>query len=733
MTTLVCTRLGAALAAVFISTITACAEPAQEGKAPPPVPFVDRVIESIARCLGEGREAVLLGESMRCEEYRKGVSYLRDNNIQAPFDINVEDVCKNEGQEDWRRLPANVVKRLVAPKAAPLDPSGIRIIGGIFCQKLDLVGLDLPYSLVLDRSLFKLGIDARNFRTRGDLAVDQSFVLNEFRLTRGRVEGTVFGNGSFIERLAVLDSKIDGSLIFRESVLHRFATFDGVVLAGELSVRQSALSYFLLQFSRVGGVLDLSGSQARCAYNIKKSEIGDMVAVRSGFGSRRTINGSSRYGWGQEVLPAQDVRSRLEVAKIVGDAEECAYPKIASPVSFHLSDSHVRSSLCLRDFHWLSSVGGISPESFITLNDTKVGAAIFIDLASARTPSQPATDSSGKIPVSRRFEALGIETDALIFNFKLAAQGYQMVVNGLRFKRIYAATADLDCNYEPHYSSPLTTSGDSRASGNRDEIKPESRSGLRLPEVDEVMAWLEMNAVATTQPFAAFVDAFQKAGEDSDAKKLRIARATKELWLRFAKTFWSAKVSYNVGPTAAVAGAPAAVPTSPAPSLASDAMSFVSDLIAIVFGTLLWLVADHGYRPEKVGWFVLGTLGSAAIYFWFVLRIVGYVPAKKNVVHPIGFIFLFDRLLPAYRIREDHYNIAAFYKLAGPKIRRQRGRPRAGAPGVATLRYWRMNLPVVRANGKDVRRAEMCLDVVKIVGLVLAIFLVAAINAIFTR
>ena len=93
--------------------------------------------------------------------------------------------------------------------------------------------------------------------------------------------------------------------------------------------------------------------------------------------------------------------------------------------------------------------------------------------------------------------------------------------------------------------------------------------------------------------------------------------------------------------------------------------------------------------------------------------------------------FLFDRLLPAYHIREDHYDIEAYYKWT---LRIGRNSRYAFAPkDMEQLKYLVWTLRVIRADEKDVRHVETCLDVIKAIGIVLAIFLVAAINALVSH
>jgi hypothetical protein len=110
------------------------------------------------------------------------------------------------------------------------------------------------------------------------------------------------------------------------------------------------------------------------------------------------------------------------------------------------------------------------------------------------------------------------------------------------------------------------------------------------------------------------------------------------------------------------------------------------------------------------------------LYFWFWIRIIAIKPEKKPTPLPIGLTFLFDRLLPAYQIRADHYNIESYLK-----------RVKKSYPHGEDFRYMKMTFRVTKADPKTVQRAERALDVIKFVGLVLAVFLVAALNSLVNR
>ena len=187
------------------------------------------VFKRLQGCLAKGEEAVLKRLGPQCAEYMKGSELLEKD---TPVHLeNIARLC-HDGN-DLRLLSADSIKRLASPdktlvladsnetpvtadgnktsepssdaKPQPIERRGIRILGAIFCNKLDLVGLNLEYSLVLDHSIFREGIDARNFQTRADFSVDDSLIFGELGMLRSRIGGGFFATQTFMTGLRILD------------------------------------------------------------------------------------------------------------------------------------------------------------------------------------------------------------------------------------------------------------------------------------------------------------------------------------------------------------------------------------------------------------------------------------------------------------------------------------------------------------------------------------------------
>src|SRR6185369_2938154 len=102
-------------------------------------------------------------------------------------------------------------------------------------------------------------------------------------------------------------------------------------------------------------------------------------------------------------------------------------------------------------------------------------------------------------------------------------------------------------------------------------------------------SFLNNNCLATTQPFSAFVSVTRNAGNDADTKELRIARATRELRGRIEQVFGRADTS-----TCGTVTKPnSATAIGPQTDGGWSFFNVASESVAVLFGCLLWLVADH--------------------------------------------------------------------------------------------------------------------------------------------
>jgi hypothetical protein len=879
-----------------------------------PVRRKEELVPAILACLAINTEALLFDDHIDCMHYRKAHHRIEKNKAPVPQLLKFNRFCARDITDSQDPRDADKTKNKIAFSArvltsemiatlihANVSTQGVRILGAVFCDSLDIVGLDLTSSLVIDHSLFKNGIEIRNIQIRGDLSFDNSFVFNKLKILRSKINGSIYGDAAFIDRLEITNSTIDGSVSLGESVLFHSTEFDNVIITRELNIRGSALSYLIVQFSKISGLLDLSHSEARCAYHINKSEIGFLVAKRAGFGTVELSLKSApeafyAYKWTNRFTPT--VRSTVEsseVNKLINlksEREQCKNEFHRNYISeFFIFDSKIASSLCISEFTWFSppdndfSAAKIffknnihDPHyttvdylrTVIAINGNNIGNNFIIDLwPSDQTRITNMTDDETSKRL-RMFEAIGVKTGALIIDFKDSSRQYFTLLDGLKFNRIHNAHAV--CEYGGSTEKTFPT-------GNRKlSIISDFTEQLKLPTIRDVLDWLDLNESGSTQPYTAFAEAFEAAGMDST--RIKVARANRELCERASN--WFLSLIEDTCPNFASPGmknadkrqALASVENNSSTKiceLASDwflsqmarvcpdvarrrkkgagkdtgdaqtllpvafasmdnisgvgnnsprnsetpkgwnnpSAPFVtlSDFAQLLFRSGLWALADHGYRPGKVLWWVTGTLIIYWLYFLFRLKVVLFLPktshplskeasttsdkeaftnkkrgepaglkndssnsqndgesggptnessnnqegaessgstneaddqmiGKSNENERVGtaeglkkinLTFLFDRLIPRYRISEENYDIRKYFKWVSDS--------EADKIRTSVLKhpvyFWHYIEEVTDKSEHD--RIEHSLLVLRLLGLVYTIFLAAAVSALIAH
>ena len=243
----------------------------------------DSVVKEIAECLHRRGEFIV--DPQDSPDQCVAPQWHAKTRTELPFNVSRDEIDKICRDGDRRALSGDTIKRIVAQANGSIGPMGIRLIGGVYCDQVDLAGLDLKYSLILDKAVFRGGIAARNLRVKGDFSIDGSLVFNSLTLNRARVDGSFYHEDGFIQREIVTDTKIEGTWHQSGTVIFSTARFQHLTASGDLDVSESALNRFLIEGSQIGGGLILNDSEARCSYDIRSSDIGLVLAERAGLGT----------------------------------------------------------------------------------------------------------------------------------------------------------------------------------------------------------------------------------------------------------------------------------------------------------------------------------------------------------------------------------------------------------------------------------------------------------------
>lgn len=697
----------------------------------------------VIACLSRGLEAVMVADhdGVVCAPATLGKYYLIDiakksadaSHVDHQNRNTLSDLCRNNQKENDKRLvPRSFIKDLYRTHGGDIDPNGLRVIGGVYCQGLDLVGLDAPFSVVLDKSVFtcvnsaeceQSPVNIRNFRTKGDLSLDFIDAYAPIMITRSDISGSFWGQIALMKSIEFSDSEIHGSLNLDKSFIIDQITVENTKVDGHVRFNKSFFSNLVLIRNRMGSALDIGETRTRCSYDIRQNEIDDVIAVDLGFGVMQSSSDSQKraYSHKNDAITKANLdrfsygvlsqKERLDITP-----RPCLISRSIVPGSYVFIGNHIGHSMCLRNFNWLKTTSDEFEDSIIYLNENQVGSATWLDLDGPED-FKPAS----KYPTGPQLNIFNHKTGTYVMDFERETQNITVSVNGLHFDRVYTANDDCEKALSPRASK------DTRYSGEDD--KRSFPPKLNLPKPTAVTKWVTKNSFKGTQPFAQFVHVFEQAGDADAARELRIQGETISVKRSLCKA-WGAYCDQEVVKNAAPATVMAqSVDDSPATlmQLIKGRLFAVMQRIEEGFVALIkytiWFLADHGYRPERTVWFVIGTVVLYWIIVKYLLGIIGFsviddaTDLTSRVVRPLNMIFLFDKLIPAYQLRADHSKPMLFYVRAD-----------GGHENTKLIKGFLSDHEVMEATPEQQRRMLLCLDTLRWLGLIFAIFLFAAIG-----
>jgi hypothetical protein len=677
--------LVAGAAIVFGSTAFVAAAATTAAPAPAPAPAAeaeaDPLVTELATCLSaDDREVVFFPDKkFECVPRRSGGRLLA---AITPQQRDPLVICGSEHAKDQRRLRLKTIIKLAKQQAIKIGADGIRLIGAVFCsEEVNLNDLVLPYSLVLDHGVFRYGIRAVGFSTRDNFSVDDSYVFGNLRLRNAKIEGSLSARRSFIVKARIIDTEVGGQTILEDSLFHGVVTLEHFVTKGAVRFKNAAFPALEILNSTIRARLDLEKTEARCHYLIRGGQIDDIYAYDLGLGAMSiepstvagpgvTADSMKRYEWNRAVKQqhyAQYVQNGW-ASQLIAEHDCIDKPDLLS--RFQVTGVEART-FCLQDFQWQTSKSHPSEvKSEIKLTDLTVSGNAIVNLWPLQANDADVSKDS------RVLRMHGVSARVLYFDFSDRDRPHTRSIDRLSVDRIHT-TADTSCG----------------------STAREDRSNLPNPE--DVKIWLRNNTSLSLQPFVAIIKAYENSGASSTA--LKVAKADIE-YERTQTAWWNQfQAAWHRG------------------TLGSEAVHLMIDYLQ---NTVTWVtgcIAGYGFRPGQVVWYVAAAVALFWLLFWLPpLGIVAFMPDKKNTLRVVGFLFIFDRLFPLYRIRDDNYNIAQYFK-------------RGTGPDQQSFRYFWRSITCIPATNSQARWAARWIDVLRAVGIVLAIFLVAAINALVAK
>jgi hypothetical protein len=588
-------------------------------------------------------------------------------------------------------------------------------------------------------------------------------------IDRTNIGGEVLVEKALVGPLLLQNSDIGSTLGLKHSTFLEAVRIEQTNVSGAFEAQGADFSFTLIRNSKFSTV-DLHETEFRCTLIAAKNYIGgDFNLADSGLGRSLPVGTKDAAGkpiserrWSAKrearVLTKawqgniEAGRSEQIIALI--KSSSCKFEAYTPPHEIRLTDNTIGKNLCIKSIQFerrLATQAGQLDDrpkfnpSYISLSGSHVGGNTILSLwhrirnvtesptelarqlpeplffkfitirkspvqAQKQTSDQQIkTSTEMKCPIEHCLELLGLESGGVVIDIEDTFHQVGMFTTGMKFDRMFQG--NVNCPY------PRTT----------DTVATEGQ--MFLPSSTDVIHWLENGD--STQPFAATIDAFVRAG--SDATDLKVRKAELEWNTRYEESQHQYEQATG-DKTSRIAAMWVA-------STWTVANAF--NLIHLYATRALGLLADYGYRPTKALLWVSGIIAVYAAIFWFVLGVIAFKPAKKGTINPMGFIFLFDRFIPVYQIREDNYAIKEFYKwdytifnLARDTWKRIIGAKKVEsvvAEPVSYTHYFWTPIPVSKASPTQIKCAQALLDGLKMLGAILAVFLVAALNTLIAQ
>jgi hypothetical protein len=431
-------------------------------------------------CLRKGRQVVLNPGKWTCTDRSDGAKQLSDLDPML-FD---REACTNPG--DMRRLPTGILqalKKYYDPSFKPTDPNlkaddgdvaairkyGIRVIGGLFCQdEVNLNDFELPVPLVLDRGVFRYGVRATKMKIAGNLSFARAYIYDNFAISNSTINGTMFGNGSFIQQIRIIDTAILDNLRLDRSILLDYVNLVHVKVGRGIRLNRSQLSSLNIRQGQVIERLNLTETEAACKYVIESPDITELWADGTGFG--KTV--PNPYPPENTKDPSADAALKASLSAYRGWRSEPAYPEMLhmpsiqelikksarcddTEAQFSINGGSIRS-VCMRHFKW-SAPGENLPRAptAVSLNRLTVDDNLMLDLWNKDTVVAKPVHSS-----DRTLSMVNSKIATLFFDFRDNDRPYRTSIDSLAIDRVYttdreteagvvAATND-DCTARPN-------------------------------------------------------------------------------------------------------------------------------------------------------------------------------------------------------------------------------------------------------------------------------------------
>lgn len=407
---------------------------------------------------------------------------------------------------------------------AQIGPTGIRIVGAVFLERLILENIEIKDNLVLDRSIFRKGIDLDGASAAFNISLDQAIICETLTLKRSNISGELFIRGGTTGSIEAVDATIGkGINADNASVLYLF-WLDRAKIGRLFSATESLLSHVIARSTVFDGDVLFDHTRIRCRFALSGSTIdGNLALVSPTFGSVQRSNGERFYGW---YIPFSKLKSLYKRRQFFRSAQ------------YALKEANKRQSTCKRD---------------IILDRMFVKGSICFNNILPR-PNHPPLNTS---PFVISMDITTVNNAFAIAWSRKDVSNNQWLITNTKFGWLYSDLQKWPSNYSlidtvyQNLSLSSKSCGDFLNRPSQKEVNNavDKRNTTAAPGI--VLQWLADSHPRSTQPFVNAITALKSARFDT--RDIEIALEDFKLqeltgWRYLTQLAYGALVSYGYRP-----------------------------------------------------------------------------------------------------------------------------------------------------------------------------------------
>lgn len=595
---------------------------------------------------------------------------------------------------------------IVDPRVRP-GRGPIGMIGAIFCDPLEIVGIDITRSLVFDYSVFLNPVLFSSITASANLSFNKTSLLQELKVFRSRIAGGLFVNNALMNTLVIIQSNIGlnidisdmlvfggvsilqtkvgdtvnfrgstfGQLKFvdseagadislKETTVLGFTHINRSRFAGSLNAPGAAFSELEILYNKFATNVNLQTIGARCGINLSNNTIGnDLTLSKVNLGKTFTNNSHPhrvQYRWSDPELKA--IRKQLNVSPediIKSQANDVLGPKLNALLNL------AEQSDCP-----LITMEPVQLVQALRINDNRVEKNICLNEFEF-SQEQASTDLAVDARVQRGGSILvslsGSSAQGTAFlsfwptkpvpsrtaDARLALPSYVIDLVGFQTGALVPL---LKTEYERIFRLLTTGIRFDRIFANtgRCGFVPNSTdsntggnsiesAGLKLPTIGSLLSWL--SRADTTQPYTAAIAALDRAGVN--ATDLKIQKAHFE-FISDTDEKWNETVREWRNRKGFLTW------------ISLPDVGRLWDWLRLIATGMLGWVADYGYRPQKAILYVAAAVLGFTLLISKILKVRWAATDVQNRVVPVGWVFVLDYMIPAYNIDAAHFKVREF-------------------------------------------------------------------------